>query len=62
MCDATDNKSFGSGLTTINEVYKRIVYITYEIFLSYSNGCKIQCMMFTVWLKWIATFMPNTLI
>ena len=62
MCIATDNKSFGLGLTAINEVYKRIVYMTYEMFLSYSNGYTIQCMMFTVWLKWIAALMPNTLI
>ena len=33
MSDATDNKSFGSGLTAINEVRKRIVYMTYEIIL-----------------------------
>ena len=31
MGDAADNKSFGSGLTAINESRKRIVYMTYDI-------------------------------
>ena len=31
MCEATHNRSFGLGLTDINEVRKRIVYLTYNI-------------------------------
>ena len=31
MSDANHNKSFGLGLTDINEVSKRIVYIIYDI-------------------------------
>ena len=31
MSDATDNKSFGLGLTDINKASKHIVYIDYEI-------------------------------
>ena len=31
MSDATDNKSFGSGLKAINEVCEHIVYITHDI-------------------------------
>ena len=33
MIDATDNKSFGLGLTAINEVRKRIDYILDDIFV-----------------------------
>ena len=33
MSAATDNKSFGSGLTSINEVRKRIDYIADDIFI-----------------------------
>ena len=33
MCDATHNKSFGSGLAPINEVRKRIYYILDYIFV-----------------------------
>ena len=33
MRDATDNKSFGSVLADINEVCKRIVYMTYKIII-----------------------------
>ena len=33
MSDATNNRSFGSGLTAINEVHKRIDYILDEIFV-----------------------------
>ena len=32
MSDATDNKSFGSGLTAINAVRKRIDYILGDIY------------------------------
>ena len=35
MSNATDNKSFGSGLTAINEVSKRIAYITYDKMFSF---------------------------
>ena len=31
MSDENDNKSFGSGITYINEVQKHIVYMTYDI-------------------------------
>ena len=33
MSDATDNKSFGSGLTKMSEVRKRIYYILDDIFI-----------------------------
>ena len=33
MCDATHNKSFGMGLTIINEVNKRVDYIIDHIFV-----------------------------
>ena len=41
MSDATDNKSFGSGLTAINEVRKCIFYINYDIIVSSTDGCTI---------------------
>ena len=31
MSNGTDNKSFGSGLIAVNEVRKRMFYITYDI-------------------------------
>ena len=31
MCDATNHKSYGSGLTAVTEVHKRIVYILNNI-------------------------------
>ena len=33
MSDAANNKSFGSGLTAINEVRKRIYYMLDDIFV-----------------------------
>ena len=41
MSDATGDKSFGLVLTAINEVHKRIFYMTYDIFLSSKDGCTI---------------------
>ena len=46
MSDATYIKSYVSGLTAINEVRKRVVYRTYDIFFSCTDGCAIECMMF----------------
>ena len=33
MCDTTHNKSFGLGLTDINEMLKRIYYILDNIYI-----------------------------
>ena len=33
MSNATDNKSFGPGLTSINEVRNYIVYLTYDMII-----------------------------
>ena len=33
MCDATHNKLFGSVWTDINEVRKRVFYMTYDIII-----------------------------
>ena len=42
MSDATVIKLFGSGLTTIHIVPKRTVYMTYDIFFPFTDGCMIK--------------------
>ena len=43
MSDATHNKSFGSRVTAINEVHKRIYYSVDDIFVFfYQNGLRIE--------------------
>ena len=37
MSDATDNKSFGSALTSMNEIRKRIYCIVGDVFILFYN-------------------------
>ena len=39
MCDAIHNKSFGSGLTAMKEVHRRICFILDDIFLYSTDVC-----------------------
>ena len=46
MCDVTHHNSFGSGLTDVTKVRKRIVYILDEIFVLFYQGLyNIPCLM-----------------
>ena len=45
MCDVTDNKSFGSGLTSIDKVRKCIYYILDDIFVFfYQSDLRIEAL------------------
>ena len=43
MRDATHHKPFGLGLTAVNEVRRRIVFIFDNIMFSYTNGYTMYC-------------------
>ena len=41
MCNMTNNNSYGSGLTSFNEVCKHVVYILDGVIVSFTNSFMI---------------------
>ena len=57
MCDATHNNSFGSGVTAINKVCKRIVYMNYDIIVFFYQWLYSQISLTYTWgLKQISVY------